>query len=78
MLGAICSSCNKRQAEGTNKKLELNKQKTHFSRMLMLRKKRTLCLFGSKMTAPSLLSQLLLSIAAELAYLLASQYPHHS
>jgi hypothetical protein len=42
MLGAICSSCNKRQAEGTNKKLELNKQKTHFSRMLMLRKKKNL------------------------------------
>jgi len=27
MLGAICSSCNKWQAEGTNKKLEQSKQK---------------------------------------------------
>jgi len=78
MLGVICSSCNKRQAEGTDKKLERSKQKNHALRMLMLRKKRTLCLFGSKMTAPSLPSQLLPSIAAELAYLLASQCPHHS
>jgi hypothetical protein len=76
MLGAIRSSCNKRQAEGTNKKLELNKQKTHFKDVNA--EKKTLCLFGSKMTAPSLPSQPLLSIAGELAYLLASQYPHHS
>jgi len=27
MLGVICSSCNKRQAEGTDKKLERSKQK---------------------------------------------------
>jgi hypothetical protein len=48
MLGAICSSCNKRQAEGTNKKLELNKQKTHFSRMLMLRKKEPYVCLGQR------------------------------
>jgi len=39
MLGVICSSCNKRQAEGTDKKLERSKQKNHALRMLMLKKK---------------------------------------
>jgi len=37
MLGAIYSSCNKRQAEGTNKKLEQSKQKKKALRMLVLR-----------------------------------------
>jgi len=42
MLGVICSSCNKRQAAGTDKKLERSKQKKHALRMLMLRKKKNL------------------------------------
>jgi len=43
MLGAICSSCNKWQAEGTNKKLEQSKQKKKKAlRSLVLRKKNLL------------------------------------